>query len=170
MTRCASLPSGQQPSSRRSPRSFGSGHPGRRPIGRAGPPASLGPSGSPVFQRSLVPRPSATVAGLTALTDELLVRAARTEDVKVVLELWAEARTQAAVTPDTDEAVVALIEHPGSVLLVAELDHHIAGSLIVAWDGWRGNMSRLAVLPRVRRRGIATRLVEAGHEHLRRRG
>jgi ribosomal protein S18 acetylase RimI-like enzyme len=31
-------------------------------------------------------------------------------------------------------------------------------------------MYRLAVLPHLRRQGIATRLVEAGHEHLRRKG
>jgi ribosomal protein S18 acetylase RimI-like enzyme len=38
--------------------------------------------------------------------------------------------------------------------------------LVVAWDGWRGNMYRLAVLPHLRRQGIARRLVDAAHEHL----
>ncbi len=51
-------------------------------------------------------------------------------------------------------------------------EHHgeIVGALIAAWDGWRGNMYRLAVLPLLRRQGIATLLVEAGHEHLRSKG
>lgn len=31
-------------------------------------------------------------------------------------------------------------------------------------------MYRLAVLPHLRRRGVATRLVEAGHAHLKRKG
>ena len=38
---------------------------------------------------------------------------------------------------------------------------------MVGWDGWRGNMYRLAVRADRRRRGIARALVEAGHEHLR---
>jgi ribosomal protein S18 acetylase RimI-like enzyme len=50
--------------------------------------------------------------------------------------------------------------------LHAEHDHHLVGSLVVAWDRWRGNMYHFAVLPSHRRRGIARRLVEAGHEHL----
>jgi ribosomal protein S18 acetylase RimI-like enzyme len=38
---------------------------------------------------------------------------------------------------------------------------------VVGWDGWRGNMYRLAVRADHRRRGIARSLVEAGHDHLR---
>jgi len=38
---------------------------------------------------------------------------------------------------------------------------------VVGWDGWRGNMYRLAVREDFRRRGIASRLVEEGHRHLR---
>lgn len=50
------------------------------------------------------------------------------------------------------------------------LDGEIVGALIAAWDGWRGNMYRLAMLPHLRRQGIATRLVDAEHEHLRSKG
>jgi ribosomal protein S18 acetylase RimI-like enzyme len=100
----------------------------------------------------------------------VVVRPALTHDVQAVLGLWGEARRPAAVTPDNERVLSTLMGHPGSVLLVAELDHHIVGSLVVAWDGWRGNMYRLAVVPHLRRQGIATRLVQVGHEHLRRRG
>jgi ribosomal protein S18 acetylase RimI-like enzyme len=44
------------------------------------------------------------------------------------------------------------------------------GALIAGWDGWRGNMYRLAVLASHRRRGIARALVEAGHARLRELG
>lgn len=44
------------------------------------------------------------------------------------------------------------------------------GALIAAWDGWRGNMYRLAVLSEHRRRGVGLALVRAGEEHLRRQG
>jgi ribosomal protein S18 acetylase RimI-like enzyme len=55
-------------------------------------------------------------------------------------------------------------------LLVADADGVILGALIAAWDGWRGNMYRLAVRSGHRRRGIGLALVSAGEEHLRRQG
>jgi ribosomal protein S18 acetylase RimI-like enzyme len=67
-------------------------------------------------------------------------------------------------------SVARLIQDSGDGLLVAEYDGSIVGALVAAWDGWRGNMYRLAVEPSSRREGIARRLVEAGHDRLRARG
>ncbi len=50
---------------------------------------------------------------------------------------------------------------------MAERGGRIVGALIAAWDGWRGNMYRLAVAGDQRRQGIARRLVGAGEERLR---
>ena len=47
------------------------------------------------------------------------------------------------------------------------------GAVLELWDrgdGWRGKFHGLAVLPGLRRRGIARRLVEAAEERLRARG
>lgn len=117
-------------------------------------------------------RPSATVAGLIEHpnVDDLIVRPAQADDIPRVLELWDRARSPAAVTPDDEQVVSRLIDHTSDALVVADLDRHIVGSLVAAWDGWRGNMYRLAVLPHLRRQGSATRLVDAGHEHLRSKG
>jgi ribosomal protein S18 acetylase RimI-like enzyme len=90
--------------------------------------------------------------------------------VRRVLALWDRARSPAAVTPDDVRSVSRLIAHTDDALLVAEHKGKIVGALIAAWDGWRGNMYRLAVLPHLRRQGIATRLVQAGHEYLRGKG
>jgi ribosomal protein S18 acetylase RimI-like enzyme len=98
------------------------------------------------------------------------VRVATPQDVDAVLDLWDEARSAAASTPDDTGSVLRLVEPAHDALLVAEHDGRIVGALVAAWDGWRGNMYRLAVLPAYRRRGIARRLVEAGHERLRARG
>jgi ribosomal protein S18 acetylase RimI-like enzyme len=87
-----------------------------------------------------------------------------------VLELWAEARSPISRTPDTPEAVRLLIDQPGAALLVREDGEELVGALVVGWDGWRGNMYRLAVREDARRRGVALALVEAGHEHLRKQG
>jgi ribosomal protein S18 acetylase RimI-like enzyme len=98
------------------------------------------------------------------------VRAARRADVGAVLAVWERARSVAASTPDDADSVGRLIEHSPDALLVAESGGRVVGVLIAAWDGWRGNMYRLAVLPDHRRRGIARALVEAGHERLRAQG
>jgi ribosomal protein S18 acetylase RimI-like enzyme len=95
------------------------------------------------------------------------VRAAGRDDVDAVLSVWAEARSTAARTPDDPEVVEQLLERDPGALLVAEADGVVVGAIIAGWDGWRGNVYRLGVLPAHRRQGIATRLVEAGHERLR---
>jgi GNAT superfamily N-acetyltransferase len=46
-----------------------------------------------------------------------------------------------------------------AVLVLAEAHGEIAGTVLGAFDGWRGNMYRLVVHPRHRRQGIARRLV-----------
>ena len=84
-----------------------------------------------------------------------------------MLALWETSRSAVSVTEDTAEAVAALIGQPGSVLLLAWEESLLVGTLVVGWDGWRGNMYRLAVVEEARRRGIALSLVEAGHAHLR---
>jgi hypothetical protein len=77
---------------------------------------------------------------------DVVIRAARLEDVRCVLALSDQARSPAAVTPDDVRSVSRLIAHTDDALLVAEHDGEIVGLLIAAWDGWRGNMYRLAVL------------------------
>jgi ribosomal protein S18 acetylase RimI-like enzyme len=107
------------------------------------------------------------------------VRAAAPADIPAVLALWARARSANASTPDTPEAVRRLLETDPGALLVAETaetagaagaDGAIVGVLIAAWDGWRGNMYRLAVDPAHRRRGIALALVGAGGRRLAEQG
>jgi ribosomal protein S18 acetylase RimI-like enzyme len=97
------------------------------------------------------------------------VRPAGREDLPAVLALWTEARAPLA-GPVAPADVERLIESRVGALLLAEQDGRIVGSLIAAWDGWRGNMYRLTVLSPRRRQGIARALVEAAHERLRRRG
>ena len=83
-----------------------------------------------------------------------------------MLAVWERARSPAAVTPDTPEAVERLIAHDPEALLVAELDGAVVGALICGWDGWRGSMYRLGVLPEHRRPGSAARWSRPGHARL----
>jgi ribosomal protein S18 acetylase RimI-like enzyme len=103
------------------------------------------------------------------------VRAARPADIPGVLALWARARSANASTPDTPEAVQRLLATDPGALIVAETtgagaDATLVGVLIAAWDGWRGNMYRLAVDPAHRRRGVALALVRAGEQRLEQHG
>jgi len=87
-----------------------------------------------------------------------------------VLELWQQAQSSHASTPNRPAEVERLLSESAGSLLVADADGEIVGALIAAWDGWRGNMYRLAVHLEHRRRGIGAALVRAGEEHLRRQG
>jgi len=104
------------------------------------------------------------------VTEPPSVRAARDEDIDGVLAVWEQGRSAAASTPDDAESLARLIEHTPDALLVAESDERLVGVLVAGWDGWRGNMYGLAVLPPYRRRGIARRLVETGHQRLHAKG
>jgi ribosomal protein S18 acetylase RimI-like enzyme len=94
------------------------------------------------------------------------IRSAAAEDVAAVLDLWSRARSGGASTADDEIVVRRLLERDPDALLVAEVDGELVGTLVAGWDGWRGNMYRLAVSPEHRRQGIAARLVEAGERRL----
>jgi ribosomal protein S18 acetylase RimI-like enzyme len=71
---------------------------------------------------------------------------------------------------DTPEGLTALLDTDREALLLAESESSVIGSLIAAWDGWRGSFYRLAVHPSRRREGIATALVREGERRLKERG
>lgn len=63
-----------------------------------------------------------------------------------------------------------MLEGSPAALLVAEEGGEVVGALIAGWDGWRGNLYRLAVREGARRRGVGLALVRAGEDYLRDRG
>jgi ribosomal protein S18 acetylase RimI-like enzyme len=93
------------------------------------------------------------------------IRTATAADIPAVLALWQRARSQAAVSVDTEDGVQLAID--AEALLVAERDGAVIGTLIAGWDGWRGSLWRLTVEPGERRRGVGRALVEAGERRLR---
>ena len=107
-----------------------------------------------------------TVAGPGSPDHTVTLRPGRGTDVPAVLTLWVAAGARPTSTDDRS-SLMALLGRDPEALLVAEIDGRMAGTLIATWDGWRGSMYRLAVLPDVRRRGIAALLVGQAEARLR---
>jgi ribosomal protein S18 acetylase RimI-like enzyme len=101
--------------------------------------------------------------------DRLSIRACRVEDIDVVLELWQQADATPSVTDTGDDLRRAIAESPAHVL-VAEAGGRVVGSIFGTFDGWRGNIYRLAVHPDARRKGVARALVAEVEERLIRQG
>ena len=89
-------------------------------------------------------------------------------DVSDVLQLWSVATGPSPT--DDPRSLERLVEFAPQALLVAVDQDRIVGTVIVGWDGWRGTMYRLAVVPDRRREGIASLLVRDGEARLRDRG
>jgi ribosomal protein S18 acetylase RimI-like enzyme len=91
--------------------------------------------------------------------DALAIRPVREDELGAVLRLWDAADVTPPSVSDSIAGLTGLTHAPNAVLLVAIVDGRIVGSVIGGWDGWRGNIYRLAVAPEYRRRGVARRLV-----------
>jgi ribosomal protein S18 acetylase RimI-like enzyme len=99
------------------------------------------------------------------VAEQITIRRARHDDVDRVLALWAQAGSGHASVPNRLEDVERLVDDSPAALLVADDDGLIVGAVIAGWDGWRGNIYRLAVDDGHRRRGIGLRLIRAAEKY-----
>lgn len=102
--------------------------------------------------------------------ERFLIRPFRPGDREALHQLWTR------VFPDDPiwNAPTVMIEnklkvHP-ELLLICEVNGTTVGAVIAGFDGVRGWLYHLAVAPEFRRRGIATALVRAAEDGLRRLG
>lgn len=88
----------------------------------------------------------------------MYLRRANSADADAVLSLWKAAEATGSITDTAgDIRRISASEHVAFILAIA--DESVVGSIIAAFDGWRGNMYRLATHPDYRRRGIGRALV-----------
>ena len=98
-----------------------------------------------------------------------VIRNCQPDEAEPVLALWRQAETTVSPTDTVEDLSRAIIASP-AVVLVAEAQGQIVGSVIGSFDGWRGNIYRLAVHPDFRRHGIARALVREVEQCLVRQG
>jgi GNAT superfamily N-acetyltransferase len=85
-------------------------------------------------------------------------RRATPDDAESIIRFWAD--SGASMRPADEVAQVRrVVVNPAAVLLLAEAENEIVGTLLGTFDGWRGNLYRLAVHPKRRRQGIGRELV-----------
>jgi ribosomal protein S18 acetylase RimI-like enzyme len=93
------------------------------------------------------------------------IRSGTVDDLDEVLKLWQIAQAEPTHTDDLRSLRQLLSFNPGA-LLIAQAGDDLAGSVMAAWDGWRGSIYRLAVAPDHRRRGLGRQLVQAAKGRL----
>jgi GNAT superfamily N-acetyltransferase len=85
-------------------------------------------------------------------------RTAAPHEAELILRFWQESGASMGAT-DHIEHVRRVVSHPAAVMLLAVAGDEIIGTLLGAFDGWRGNLYRLVVHPTHRRQGIGRQLV-----------
>ena len=103
------------------------------------------------------------------MSEDIIIRPCRSDECGKILELWHGAGSTPSVS-DTIDDVKKEMQSDGGILLVAEHKGKVVGTVMGGWDGWRGNIYRLAVLPDYRLRGIGRRLVREVESQLVDRG
>jgi len=93
------------------------------------------------------------------MAPDVTIRPCRPDECHVILELWKESGSTPSVS-DSIDALKRHLQEDDDLLLVAEYDNRLVGTVMGGWDGWRGNIYRLAVLPEYRRQGIGRALVQ----------
>jgi ribosomal protein S18 acetylase RimI-like enzyme len=101
------------------------------------------------------------------LVDPVIIRHATLADTEELIEFWARAGENGSRPADRPALIRQLIERDPEAVLVAEIDGRIAATIVAGWDGWRANLYRLAVDPRVRGRGLGRRMVQLAEDRLR---
>ena len=85
-------------------------------------------------------------------------RTATAIDAEQIVRFWQDSGASMGATDHADD-VRRVVANPTAVLILAVVENEIVGTLLGAFDGWRGNMYRLVVHPSRRRQGIGRQLV-----------
>lgn len=91
-------------------------------------------------------------------------------DYEQVVSLWLECKLIEKSSIATHEQLSAFSSRNRGLFLVFESDTKVIGSVMGAWDGWRGWIYKLAVSEAFRRKGVGAKLVSEVTQRLRQAG
>ena len=97
------------------------------------------------------------------------IREARPEDFDPIISFWGQIDRHTGLL-DRREYLETFHAFSPDLLLVAEADGRLVGTIIGGWDGWRANIARLSTHPDVRRKGVAMALVREIERRLQAKG
>jgi ribosomal protein S18 acetylase RimI-like enzyme len=100
---------------------------------------------------------------------DVTIREATPADFDAIIAMWHSIDRHTEL-PDEPAYLQRFHDFSPDLFLVAEAAGRIVGSVIGGWDGWRGQIARLATDPKLRRKGIARMLVDEIESRLRERG
>jgi len=83
------------------------------------------------------------------MAEEIVLRQCSEKDIESVLDLWRAAPPPSST--DTSDYLLGTVNSSASSVVLVVSGGEIAGSVIAAFDGWRGNLYRLSVYTDYRR-------------------
>ena len=101
------------------------------------------------------------------MTDhELTIRPFRADDRDEIVALWRSVFAGDPPWSDPHDVIERKQTVQADLFLVGILDDRVAGTVLAGFDGVRGWVHHLAVVPELRRRGIAGLLMDRAEESL----
>ena len=95
------------------------------------------------------------------------IRAYQPADAQALVDLWQQVLPHAAPHNDPHLSLENKLKAADGLLLVAELEGQLVGAVMGGYDGHRGWLYSLAVLPHARRQGVGTALCRSMEQLLR---
>ena len=90
----------------------------------------------------------------------MIIRNYQQSDKEQLIALWKEVFNPKKPHNDPELAINIKIKHKDDLFFVAEKEKQIVGTILVGFDGHRGWIYSLAVLPKFRYKGIGKELVD----------
>jgi len=87
------------------------------------------------------------------------IRSVVKEDIKKITSLWGECGLSVPWN-DPEKDFLRKLDHSPDMFLAGEVGGVIIASVMVAYDGHRGNVNYLAVLPEFQKHGIGKQLMQ----------
>ena len=100
----------------------------------------------------------------------MIIRNYQRSDKDQVIFIWKEVFKPKKLHNNPEIAIKIKVKHNDNLFFVAEENNQIVGTIMVGFDGHRGWIYSLAVLPKFRCKGIGQLLVEKAVDELKKLG